>query len=175
MSWIAPLISKGRAQKLVTAIQPEVDWQAIQWLGLESRAWKRVFKRVSFFILLPMAPLLYFYHGWGLLMLALLPLAFLYAKAYVNKAGYAANDEIIAYRHGVLFHTISIVKVGKIQNISYAQTPFDRRNGMARITVDTAGSNPVSQDINIHYLDVDKVENLMAKLSTQVSQAKFVW
>ncbi len=175
MFWIAPLISKAKAQNLITAIQPEVKWQSIEWINLEPRAWKRVFKRIGFFILLPMAPLLYFYHGWGLLMLALLPLAFMYAKAYVNKAGYAANDEIIAYRHGVMFHTISIVKVAKIQNISYTQTPFDRRNDMARITVDTAGSNPVSQDINIHYLDVDKVKRLMTKLSTQVSQSKFVW
>ena len=175
MSWIAPLISQANAQKLVTAIQPEVNWQAIKWMSLEPRAWKRVFKRVSFFILLPMVPLLYFYHGWGLLMFALLPMAYIYAKAYVKKAGYAANDEIIAYRHGVIFHTISIVKVAKIQNISYTQTPFDRRNQMARITVDTAGSNPVSQDINIHYLDVDKVQGLMNKLSMQVSQSKFVW
>ena len=175
MSWIAPLISKLKAQQLITAIQPEVNWQNIEWMGLEPRAWKRVFKRVSFFILLPMAPMVYFYHQWGLMMLAFLPLAYVYAKAYVTKAGYAANDEIIAYRHGVLFHTISIVKVAKIQNISYRQTPFDRRNQMARITVDTAGSNPVSQDINIHYLDVDKVQQLMAKLSIQVSESKFVW
>ncbi len=175
MSWIAPLISKQKAQLLITAIQPEVNWRDIQWMGLEPRAWKRVFKRVSLFILLPMAPLLYYYHAWGFLMLSLLPFAYIYAKAYVTKAGYAANDEIIAYRHGVLFHTISIVKVAKIQNISYRQTPFDRRNQMARITVDTAGSNPVSQDINIHYLNVDKVQQLMAKLSIQVSESKFVW
>ena len=175
MSWIAPLISKAKAERLITVIQPEVDWKAISWLGLEPRAWKRVFKRVCFFILLIMAPLLYFYQGWGLLMLILFPLAFIYAKAYVNKAGYAANDEIIAYRQGVIFHTISIVKVAKIQNISYTQTPFDRRNDMARITVDTAGSNPINQDINIHYLDVRKVNDLMKRLSIQVSESKFVW
>ncbi len=175
MSWIAPLISRPHAQNLVTSIQPEVDWSAIKWQRLEERAWKRVFKRVSLFIFLPMAPLVYFYHAWGLLLLTLIPLAFIYAKAYVKKAGYAMNDEIIAYRHGVIFHTISVVKVAKIQNISYLQTPFDRRNGMARITVDTAGSNPINQDINIHYLDIDKVHDLMSKLSTQVSLSKFVW
>lgn len=175
MSWIAPLISSTKAQDLITSIQPEVNWQAIEWQPLETRAWRRVFKRVMFFILLAMAPLLFFYQAWGLVMLLLFPVAYFYAKAYVDKAGYAANDEIIAYRQGVLFHTISIVKIGKIQNISYTQTPFDRRNKMARITVDTAGSNPVSHDINIHYLDVEKVQYLMAKLSTQVSQSKFVW
>ena len=175
MKWIAPLISKVKAQKLITAIQPEVDWKAIEWLNLEPRAWKRVFKRVSLLILIIMAPLHYFYEAWGLLMLLFFPLAFMYAKAYVSKAGYAANEEIIAYRHGVIFHTISVVKVGKIQNITYVQTPFDRRNNMARITVDTAGSNIASKDINIHYLDVDKVHGLMSRLSSQVSQSKFVW
>jgi len=175
MSWIAPLISKVKAQHLITAIQPEVDWESIVWMSLEPRAWKRVFKRVSFFILIIMAPLLYFYEGWGLLLLALFPLAFMYAKAYVNKAGYVVNDEIIAYRHGVFFHTISVVKIGKIQNITCTQTPFDRRNEMARITVDTAGSNFANKDINIHYLDVDKVQVLMSELSRQVSQSKFVW
>lgn len=175
MSWIAPLISKSAAQKLITAIQPEVNWQTIEWLNLEPRAWKRVFKRITFFVLLGMAPLLYFFHGWGFFMLGFLPLAFLYARAYVRKAGYAVNDEIIAYRHGVIFHTISIVKVAKIQNMTYTQTPFDRRNNMARMTVDTAGSNPVTQDISIHYLDEEKVQRLMAKLAVQVSESKFVW
>ncbi len=175
MSWIAPLIPKPEGQKLIAAIQPEVDWGKIKWLSLEPRAWKRVFKRLTFFILIAMAPLLYFYHAWGLLPLMLLPLAFVYAKAYVRHAGYAYNDQIIAFRHGVFFHSMGLVKVGKIQNISYLQTPFDRRNDMARLSVDTAGSNPVTQEINIHYLDEDKVHQLMRNLSDQVSQSRFVW
>lgn len=175
MNWIAPLVSRVRAQGIITEIQPEVNWAEIKWLSLEPRAWKRVFKRVMFFVLLPVVPLVYFYHLIGFLPLLLTPLVYLYAKAYVAKAGYAANDEIIAYRHGVLFHTLSVVKINKIQNISYTQTPFDRRNDMARMTVDTAGSNPVVQDINIHYLDDEKVKSLVSKLSMQVSQSQFVW
>ncbi len=175
MKWIAPLIARVDGQHLIGKIQPEVDWQEIRWLNLEPRAWKRVFKRMMLLVLIPMLPLVYFYHGYGLLPLLCMPLVFLYAKAYVNKAGYAVNDQIIAYRHGVFFHTLSIVKIAKIQNISYMQTPFDRRNHMARLTVDTAGSNPVTQEINLHYIDEEKIKSLMAKLSTQVSQSKFVW
>lgn len=175
MNWIAPLISRSKAQHLISQIQPEVDWGEIHWQPLEVRAWKRVFKRVMFFLLLATTPLIYFYHQWGLLLLLLTPLVYVYAKAYVNKAGYAINDQIIAYRHGVIFHTLSVVKTAKIQNISYMQTPFDRRNGMARFTVDTAGSNPVVQDINVHYLDTAKVKALMHELSERVSRAKFVW
>lgn len=175
MSWIAPLISKLGGQQLITSIQPEVDWQAIKWLGLEARAWKRVFKRLLFFILLAMIPLLFFYQALGLLPLLLLPFAYLYAKAYIRKSGYAVNDQIIAYRHGVFFHAISIVKISKIQNISVLQTPFDKRNKMARITVDTAGSNPVTQNINIHYLNTEKISDLMTFLSIKVSQSRFVW
>ncbi len=175
MSWIAPLVSRSKGQALIAAIQPEVDWAAIKWLQLEARAWKRVFKRLMFFLLLMVLPLLYFYHAWGLLPLLLVPWVYWYAKAYIQRAGYAVNDQVVAYRHGVFFHTVSIVKIAKIQNISYRQTPFDRRHQMARITVDTAGSNPVTQDINIHYLYQDKVDQLMESLSAQVSQSEFVW
>ncbi len=175
MNWIAPLVSRPKAQQLVSEIQPEVDWAKIKWQPLEVRAWKRVFKRVMFFVLLPTVPLIYFYHALGMLPLLLTPLVYLYAKAYINKAGYAVNEQIIAYRHGVIFHTLSVVKVGKIQNIAYSQTPFDRRNDMARFTVDTAGSNPVVQDINVHYLDVAKVRQLVDELAIRVSQSRFVW
>lgn len=175
MNWIAPLVSRFKAQKIITEIQPEVSWSDIKWLPLESRAWKRVFKRVMFFVLLPTVPLIYFYHLLGLLPLLLTPLVYWYAIAYVSRSGYAYNDEIIAYRHGVLFHTLSVVKINKIQNILYIQTPFDRRNDMARMTVDTAGSNPVVQDINIHYLDTNKINQLVADLSIKVSQSQFVW
>lgn len=175
MSWIAPLISPHKAQQLVSDIQPEVDWAEIKWHPLEARAWKRVFKRLMFFLLLPTALLIYYYHALGLLPLLLVPWVYWYAKTYVKKAGYAVNEQIIAYRQGVLFHTLSVVKIAKIQNISYAQTPFDRRNQMARFTVDTAGSNPVARDINIHYLDEAKVQRLVALLSDRVSQSKFVW
>lgn len=175
MKWIAPLVSKFNGQKIIAEIQPEVDWQEIKWLNLEPRAWKRVFKRMVLLVLIPMLPLLYFYHWLGLTPLLFVPLVYLYAKAYVNKAGYAVNDQIVAYRHGVFFHSLSIVKIAKIQNVSYLQTPFDRRNGMARLTVDTAGSNPVTQDVNLHYIDADKIDLLMTRLSNKVSQSKFVW
>ncbi len=175
MRWIAPLVSRFNGQQLIAKIQPEVNWQAIEWLGLETRAWKRVFKRMMLFLLVPMVPLVYFYHWVGLTPLLLTPLVYIYAKAYIDKAGYAVNDQIVAYRHGVFFHSLSIVKITKIQNITYLQTPFDRRNQMARLSVDTAGSNPVTQDINLHYLDVEKVDELMLQLSEKVSQSKFVW
>jgi len=175
MRWIAPLIADAKAKHLLSEIQPEVDWHKLTWLPLEPRAWKRVFKRLTFFVLLGCAPLLYFYQAWGLLPLLLLPFNYWYAKAYIRHARYALNDQVIGFRHGVLFHSIGIVKLGKIQNISSLQTPFDRRNGMARLTVDTAGSNPVTQDINIHYLDEAKIKAMVSQLSEQVSQAKFVW
>jgi putative membrane protein len=175
MNWIAPLVTRTKGQEVILNIQPEVEWQHIKWQNLEPRAWQRVFKKALLVILLAMIPLLYFYQWVGLTPLLMVPLAYAYAKSYVAKAGFAVNKQLLAYRHGVFFHTISVVKITKIQNISYMQTPFDRRNGMARITVDTAGSNPVTQDINIHYLDLDKVQQLNDFLVTEVSQSKFVW
>lgn len=175
MRWIAPLIAPDRGHEVLSRIQPEVDWQGLDWQPVATRAWRRVFKRLTFFALLVSAPLVYIYHAWGLLPLLMLPLNFWYAKAYIKHAAYAINDQVIAWRHGVLFHSVGVVKVGKIQNLSARQTPFDRRNGMARLSVDTAGSSPVSQDINIHYLDTDTIQAMMNRLSKQVSQAKFVW
>jgi putative membrane protein len=175
MSWLAPLISETDGFALINNIQPTIDLQDMPWQPLEQRAWKRVFKKCLFLVFLLMAPLLYFYHGWGLLMLVLIPPAFWYARAYIRHAGYALTDELVAYRSGVWFHKMAVVRIGKIQNISCLQTPFDRRNGMARLTVDTAGSNPVTQDINIHYLDQDKVIAMAERLGTQVNRVKFVW
>ncbi|MCF6299871.1 MAG: PH domain-containing protein [Proteobacteria bacterium] len=175
MSWIAPLISPQKGGNLLSQIHPEINWHKLNWQPLEKRAWRRIFKKNLFFTLIPISIISYFYPAYSLWFLLTVPLIFAYAKAYIKKAAYTMDERIIAFRSGIFFHKISIVKLSKVQTFTQSESPFDRRNKMACITVDTAGSNMAAHNVHIHYLDKDKILNLKKQLSERVSQSQFVW
>ena len=65
---------------------------------------------------------------------------------------YARSDDCVVYRSGVLTHKTGITFFEKIQTLEVSQTPFDKRWGMATLTVDTAAAGPADHRIDISYL-----------------------
>jgi putative membrane protein len=78
-------------------------------------------------------------------------------------------------RSGWLWRQVTIARVNKIQSITLAESPFDRRAAMARVRVDTAGAGPLSHRVDIPYLDRDVAGRLAARLATQAASSAFRW
>jgi len=175
MRWLAPLIEPQKGLQLLRTLLPGINWSDLPWQPLEYRAWKRIFKRLLFFALAIVAGLA-FVHLWLLaLAVPLVLLCYFYAKAFVRLAGYAIDDNSIAYRSGVFFRKVSVVRIEKIHNISLHASPFDRWNNMAQIAVDTAGSNIAAHHVHIPFLNQTNAEELHQQLSTSVTQTQFEW
>lgn len=73
----------------------------------------------------------------GLLALALLPLHLWRAHRIADASGHACNDRLVAWRTGWLSKRWSFAEIGKIQAVRLAQSPLDRRLGMASLLLDT--------------------------------------
>jgi putative membrane protein len=83
--------------------------------------------------------------------------------------GYALADGHVVLRSGVLNRVTWIVPDEKIQTLHLTATPFQRRHGLASITVDTAsgGSQPTLVDVG-----AGDAESLLQRIAVRAREAR---
>jgi putative membrane protein len=89
--------------------------------------------------------------------------------------GWAITDDAVAFKSGWLWRSTTIARVGKIQAVTQVETPFDRRSGMARVHIDTAGASERSHRVHIPYLARDAARDLHQRLAAQAAGTAFRW
>ena len=77
------------------------------------------------------------------------------------------------FREGALVRSLTIAPLGKVQSVSLAESPFDRRHAMARVSVDTAGVGAGGYRVNVPYLPHETALSLYGILTARVSQLAF--
>ena len=174
--WLAPVIRRRRALDLLRAIMPESRLEQLDWRPISPRAWRRLFRRWLALLFALVAASFAALGGWSLALAVLgLPLAFLHAQLYVQRTGYALTPAAVLYRSGCWVRRVSIVPFGKIQVLGMHQTPFDRRNAMASVHVDTAGASLGGHRVAIAYLDLDTAHEVLHRLDDETSRTRFRW
>ena len=183
MRWLAPYISVKKIKDFIYEIEPKIKLASLDWQLIPYRAWKRVIKRslitltvISAIVIgiasLPQIEVKLF--AW-VAMVLMIPVTYLYAKNYVKKTAYFINDDIICFKSGVWFGKQSFVKISKIQTIEVLESPFDRRNKMATLEIDTAGSNPLLHHVRIPYLEIDDAYKLRKFIQEKLIETEFDW
>jgi putative membrane protein len=176
--WIAPLIREERVAGLLARIEPQIDLTAVDWQPLAPGARRRLLRKSLLLVILASAALcaILNFSPWGLLLLVPgLPFAIVHATLWVRHAGYARTGRAIYYKSGWLVRRMSVVRCSKIQAVSLGESPFDRRNAMARLAVDTAGAGRVGHGIRIRYLLAETAEKLETSLFQEASSSAFRW
>ncbi len=157
--WLAPVIPTGRAAELIGAALPDADLATPpDWRPLASGARGRLFRRgIAVALLVAALPSVWLaMRGalpWLWLMLAIPPLAWWYATAYVRHTRWALTDDLLLFRVGWLTKRLVIAPRNRVQAVELAESPFDRRARMATVGVDTAGAGASSLPIRIRYLE----------------------
>lgn len=62
-------------------------------------------------------------------------------RAAYNAWRYELGEENLELRHGVLFHTLSVIPYGRVQHVDTTQGPIDRLVGLSRLVVHTASAS----------------------------------
>jgi len=182
--WLAPIVEPGRAPGLVREVLPEVEIEAVEWKPIEARAVRRIVNRVAiavtpFTIVLAAVltfspiPLSGFHALW--LPLFALTAAWLSARQWVRRTGYALTECAIYFRSGWLSRQISVVRFVNMQSVSMRQSPFDHRKRMATVAVDTAGAGNMGHRIRIPFLDVEIAESILDRLYAETRATEFRW
>jgi putative membrane protein len=180
--WLAPILRRDELPALIRQIQPELELDAVDWQPAHPRAFRRAAKRAvllaCFVSALSITPL---ERGagagpWALAVLAIaLPWTLFAAHRGVRHLGWAASDELVLFRSGWLWRNLTVARSAKIQAVTLVESPFDRRAGMGRVRVDTAGASERSHRVDIPYLARDVADKLYTRLAAHAATTTFRW
>ncbi|MFN0056928.1 MAG: PH domain-containing protein [Planctomycetota bacterium] len=172
---IAPLVSNTQLARLISEVQPELDLTRLAWRSLDRRAGRRVLRRglvwTAIITVVPSAVL----SPWCALAAApLLAAVAISTYSVTRHSAYAVDAQLIAWRSGWWFRRVTAVRVAKIQNLEWLQSPFDRRWRMASLGIDTAGSG-IGHGLRLRYLPADAARELYARVGGAAAAEEFKW
>lgn len=175
-TWLAPLIGRDELPLLLREVFPQVDLGSPEWHPAHPRAFFRVVKKSLFLAglaSLAVAPLVW---GWAVGVFAVLAvLAYISARLYIAHFRWALVDGALLFRSGSFWRQTSVARFSKIQAVVLVESPFDRRAGMARVFVDTAGAAGGSHRLEIPYLARETAAKLSALLDREAVRTTFRW
>ena len=173
--WLAPMIASERVPDLFNDVHDGVDLRRVVWQPLAPRAWRRVFKIGVAFGAVVTVPLA-LVDPWALaLFVPMVCGAYVHARLYVKHAAYSLAPWGLVFKNGWFNRTLRLVRYGKIQTVSSTESPFDRRNGMATVRIDTAGAGMQGHTIEIPYLEAAVAADVAGRLYQESSRRAFRW
>ena len=172
---IAPLVNRANLAALIGGLVPSVTLHDIEWQPVHPRALRRALVRTlfvatcaSFLIISTLRAIpevtLALIFGW----------AVLYARKFVAHLGWAFAGDALVFRSGWLWRQITIARFSKVQVVNRRESPFDRRLGMASVTIDTAAAS-AGHALVIPFLAAGTASELAATLSRHAAQTAFKW
>jgi putative membrane protein len=164
--WLAPLCLQDDAQRLIAVALPQAQTVGVDWQRLAPRARWRIFRvrALSWLVLAP-APAAWLAGWWAAALVpAVLPLIWLHANLYVKHTGWALDDAFLLVKRGWWTRKLAVVRRDRIQSVRLRNSPFDRRYGMTKLSVDNAGASATSQRVTLPYLDRRDAERLALAL-----------
>lgn len=176
MKQVIPVAPNTMREQLLKEIQSDVDWDRIEWKGLNPKGWRRVLKVMLIIgLVIGLPTLLYSVYAYPVWLFIWGLYSVYYSKAYIRTAGYTLNDELIGFKDGVIFSKCTFVRLPKTQTIAVKESPFDRRHRMASLEVDTAGTMVGAHHVDIPYINLDEALAIKNRISDKIKGTKFKW
>ena len=173
--WLAPIIARDRVAALVADVLPGLDVSQVDWQPVHPRAFRRAIKgrlvAASIVTGLVAAALgaqgLWFapvFVAWAVLA----------ARLYVRRLGWAIVGDAVLFRRGAFSRFVTVARFAKIQAVALYESPFDRRTGMLRVQVDTAGSGEAFR-VDVPFVPRDRALDLGQRLAREAAETTFKW
>ena len=174
--WLAPSLPAGQVDALLAELHPEVALSTLAWQPAAPRAAWRLRRSALRWL------------AAGLLLPALVPALRPFALAAVpplaalcwlaggrraRSLGYALLPAHVAVRGGWWCRQTSLARYAKVQVVTRAASPFDRRWAMAAVAADTAGGG--AHRLAMPLLDAAQADVVLADLRGRVAAAAFHW
>jgi putative membrane protein len=160
--WLTPLCPRDDAERLIRVALPRVRLSGLLWHTLAPRAPWRIFRMLSsWWLVAAAAPTVWLTGWWAAAILpAALPLIWVHAHLYVKHTGWALHHDFFVLKRGWLTRKLAVVRRDRIQSVRLRESPFDRRNRMTQLHVDSAGATSSSHRFALSYLDRGDAERL---------------
>lgn len=171
---LCPLVKRADAARFCRLAFPELDFDSVPWRAVSRLTIRRGFIRGAFLLLVLAGVLIHVLGtgGWFGVPVAL-ALAALWAWARYRALAYAEVGSFVLGRSGIWTRKIWVVPKGKVQSVSAEQSPFQRRLGLANLSIDTAGSRLLSgaQVVDLPYATAIALQDSLS----QTANAEGLW
>jgi len=172
--WLVPIWPREQAAALLREVHPDLDPEGLSWNGVHEKAARRLFFRRLPFALILTAIAGYAIGPRGLLVaLPLLAWNALRSMLDARWLGWARTERAVASRSGWWLRRVTLARQAKVQAVSLRRTPFDRRHGTARLSVDTAGGGGAY--VSIPFVPWEPAAALHADLAEAAAKTSFRW
>lgn len=105
---------------------------------------------------------------WTALILAVLVGVFVWVALVIRRQvpamGYAEREEDLLIRSGILFRSLTVVPYGRMQLVDVEAGPFDRKFGIAKVTLHTAS---MATSADVPGLEPDEAARLRDRLASR--------
>ena len=112
---------------------------------------------------------------WGALPLLLVPVSIVSSVLSYRHLGYALGARYFRTRRGALSRAEHIVPLRNVQAVILRQTPFDRRQRLARLQIDSAGQVYTGGGPQIEHLPVAEAIALARTLAREAERQRYRW
>lgn len=174
--WLVPSCRRRELAAILAEVQPEAGFEGAHWHAVHPRAWRRLFVRWT--LRLQMLALALGLVAWWLGLAAAvlgLGLAYVFARVRARELAWAFGARAVLLRDGLFARRQACVRFEKIQSVRLAQSPFDRRARMARLSIDTAGAAGSSLRFEVPYLGLGVARRLARRLQAAAAATDFRW
>lgn len=165
---ICPILPESEVSQIGKHLLPEFAFETLWWkqvshLTVVRHAWRSL---VAWSILLawPLGHWLGWHAFWALILLA--PWCWAMGVIYYRYVGYSFTNDILAARGGVFRKHAVIIPFDRIQHYTINSTWFQRRLGLATMTVISASS--AGHPIHIVDLEADAAETLRLTIGESI-------
>ena len=174
--WLAPIIARDETDAFVRRLVPEAALDDGAWERPHPRAARRAFVRASIWPALLGAALFWYARAWSLPVLAIgFVLAFVWARLQVRWLGYRLTDTVFMFRSGWIWRHVTIAPLDKVQAVAVRRTPFDRRQGMSSLVVDTAGASGAPHRLDVPWVDAGAAAELAGAIGARAAGSALSW
>jgi putative membrane protein len=114
--------------------------------------------------------------GWFcLIWIPAFPLIYLLNYQWYRHSGYWIDDDYFLWRSGWINRSTVCLPVTNVQNVAVTQNPFDRRLGLASMSVDIAGQSNTGGGPRIKHLPLEEAQRIQHQLAARADESEFVW
>src|SRR5262245_14504085 len=176
--YLLPITRRGAVNPLLSTFFPDFDaglTELADWRRVSRLAIRRGVIKGSIFCALTAAAL--FVVHWRLVALwplALLPLVYFISVANYRNLGYTLSERYFCSRRGWAGRSTHIVPINKVQAVEVRQSPFDRRLGLATLSIDTAGQAYTGGGPQISNLPLDEARAIANTIAHRASATRYI-
>jgi putative membrane protein len=178
---LLPITRRSAVDPLLTVFFPDFDAGptegagGIEWRRVSRLAIRRGVIRGA--IICSLAAAILFGVQWriaSLWPLLLLPFVYFISVANYRNLGYALSERYFCVRRGWAGRSTHVVPINKIQAVEVRQSPFDRKLGLATLSVDTAGQAYTGGGPQISNLPLDGAREIAGALAHRASVTRYI-